>query len=84
MLDNICKSSWQGKILNSRYMDNNLILNSSFMWLKKWKDCPTEIINEIHSIYLQTIPTLTFTKFRGENTTMSTICRLCSNGNESV
>ena len=60
------------------------MLNKCFTWLTKWKDCPTEVTNEIQSLYLQTIPTLTFTKFRGDNNVTSTICRLCAVGNESV
>ena len=84
MTEKICKSSWQGVILSNRYKDSELMLNKCFTWLTKWKDCPTEVINEIQSLYLQTIPTLTFTKFRGDNNVTSTICRLCAVGNESV
>ena len=83
-LEKLCEASWQGVTLKNRYADNDLILNGCFTWLTKWKDCPTEIINEIHSLYLQIIPTLSFTKYRGDKTVISTHCRLCADGIESV
>ena len=43
-----------------------------------------QMINDIQSIYLQTVPTLTFQKHRGGNKEASTVCRLCRGGNESV
>ena len=59
------------------------MLEKCFMWLSLWKDCPVDIINEFQSIYLQTVPTLTFMKHRGRPD-VSTICRLCSEGTESI
>ena len=82
-VEEIKTSSWQGLILNSRYNDSELI-NKSFPWLTQWKDCPVSMINEIQSIHLQTIPTLTFKKYRTEKEIVSTVCRLCSCGIESV
>ena len=86
-IDNLIKEinapTWQGIILKSRYNDPELV-NKAFTWLTHWKDCPVNTINEIQSIHLQTIPTLTFKKFRTENEITSTICRLCSTEAESV
>ena len=79
----IKESTWQGLILQNRYNDTELV-NKAFTWLTKWKDCPVDIINEIQSIHLQTVPTLTFKKFRGETGIVSTTCRLCASGEESV
>ena len=55
-----------------------------FCLLSKWKDAPVNVINDFQSIYLQTVPTLTFKKFRGGSNLASTVCRLCSQGQESV
>ena len=76
-------STWQGVILSKRYNDTELV-NKAFMWLTHWKDCPVDLINEMQSIYLQTVPTLSFKKFRGEAGISSTVCRLCSKGVECV
>ena len=77
-------STWQGLVLKERYNDPDLVVNKVFTWLTHWKDCPVSIINEIQNIYLQTIPTLTFKKFRAEKEIDSTICRLCRCKVESV
>ena len=58
----ISNSTWQGLLLKERMNDKNL----KFTWLTKWKECPVDVINDIQSIYLQIVPTLTFKKFRGE------------------
>ena len=84
LLENLCASTWQGKILDIRMKDPDINLGECFYWLTKWKDAPVEVINNFHSIYLQTVPTLTFKKFRGERSISSTMCRLCSQGVESV
>ena len=84
LIAKICTSTWQGVILKARYNDSTLIMNKCFSWLSRWKDCPTENINEIHSNYLQIIPTLSFKKFRGDENIQSNVCRLCKNGMENV
>lgn len=76
-------TTWQGLLLKERMNDQQLKLNECFVWGSKWKDCPVDVINDIQSIYLQTVPTLTFKKHRGESIN-STNCRLCNKGSESV
>ena len=68
-----CKK-WQGVILKIRNDDPDINLNECFSWLNNWKDAPVDVINDIHSIYLQIVPTLTFTKYRGEPNIISTVC----------
>ena len=70
--------------LDVRGLTYCLLINNAFTWLTKWKDTPVDIINEIQSIHLQTTPTLTFQKFRYAKNIISTNCRMCSSGNESV
>ena len=64
--------------------DPDIDLNQCFAWLSSWKEAPVEVINDFHSIYLQTVPTLTFKKFRGNATITSTTCRMCGKMEESV
>ena len=69
--------------MEARYNDTTLISDKCFTWLSKWKDCPVEIVNDFQSIYLQTVPTRTFTKHRGQPN-IPTTCRLCNGGVESI
>ncbi len=84
MHDELLSATWQGRILKSRTEDTEISFKECFAWLSRWKDAPVEVINDFQSIYLQTIPTLTFRKYRGEPSIVSTTCRLCHNGEESV
>ena len=74
---NIAKSTWQGLLLKERWNDAEINVKECFMWNSNWKMCPVEAINDIHSIYLQIVPTLAFKKFRGDKSIQSTNCRLC-------
>ena len=77
-------ASWQGVLMKIRDADADLIKEDCFSWLSKWKDCPTNIINNLHSIYLQIIPTLSFLNYRMPTGNNSVLCRLCKEGNETV
>ena len=81
LLEEVCSATWQGVILNNRHNDSTLVLDKCFMWLTRWKDCPVEIINDFQSIYLQTVPTSTFKKYR-DHPNIPTTCRLCAGGGD--
>ena len=72
------ESTWQGNLLKERWNDVELNLSECFMWNHKWKTCPVEVINDLHSIYLQIVPTKTFKKFRGDYSIQSINCRMCN------
>jgi hypothetical protein len=78
-------STWQGRIFKCRRDDEHLVKNTCYNWLTKWKDCPVNVINDLQSIHLQTVPTLAFTNYRSaDNTSASKICRSCHKGDETV
>ena len=80
----LLKSTWHGNIFRTRLEDEHLISNTCYNWLTNWKECPVNIINDLQSIHLQTVPTLAFTTYRSEATRTSKICRLCHKGEENV
>ena len=81
----IFNSTWQGRIFKIRHDDEHLVKNTCYNWLTKWRDCPVNVINDIQSIHLQTVPTLTFTNYRSSaGASASKLCRLCKKGDETV
>ena len=84
MQDSLCHTTWQGIIMKERLHDEHLVIEDCFKWCSKWKDAPVELINDVQSIYLQIVPTLTFRKHRGDNEIVSTVCRLCKSDTESI
>ena len=75
--ESLIRSTWQGLLIKERLSDPNINTKECFMWNCKWKTCPIEVVNDIQSIYLQTIPTLAFQKYRGGENITSTNCRIC-------
>ena len=80
----VMDSTWQGKIFKIRSDDKELVNKTCYDWLTKWKECPTQVINDISSIYLQTVPTLSFLKSRCVATIEDDSCRLCYEEKETV
>ena len=79
-----CESVWQGATFNARNQDPDLIRNQYYQWNTKWKDCPVEVVNDIHSIILQIVPTLCFKSYRGQGDKNNTKCRLCHKSVENI
>ena len=78
------ESVWQGVTFNARNQDPDLIRNQYYQWNTKWKDCPVEVVNDIHSIILQIVPTLCFKNYRGQGDKNNTKCRLCHKSVENI
>ena len=84
LMKELTSATWQGVNFKIRNDDPELDLKQCYAWLCGWKEAPVEVINDFHSIYLQTVPTLTFKKFRGSTDILSTTCRMCGKSEESV
>ena len=80
----INSSTWQGNIFRIRCEDEHIIKHTYYNWLTNWRECPVNIINDLHSIHLQTVPTLAFTTHRSANSSTSKLCRLCHKVDETV
>ena len=60
--DEMSKTTWQGETMKARNVDPTLIRKDHYLWNTAWKDCPVEVMNDIHSMILQIVPTLAFEK----------------------
>jgi hypothetical protein len=82
--DEMNATTWQGRTMKVRNEDSALVGQDCYLWNTKWKDCPVEVVNDIHSMILQIVPTLTFEKHRNKPHLDSTLCRLCGKNVENV
>ena len=82
--DEMNSTTWQGQTMKCRKEDTALIRSDCYLWNTNWKDCPVEVVNDIHSMIFQTVPTLTFEKHRNRPDLDNTLCRLCRKGVENV
>lgn len=77
-------TTWQGQTMRVRTIDPTLVKSDCYLWNTCWKDCPVDVINDIHSMMLQTVPTLCFEKYRSKPNLENTTCRLCRKGVENI
>ena len=82
--DEMNATTWQGQTMKCRKEDPALISGDCYLWNTSWKDCPVDVVNDIHSMILQTVPTLAFEKYRSRPELDSTLCRLCHKSVENV
>ena len=48
---------WQGNLLTERKSDLQLYENECFIWLNKWRSCPSHTIAGVFELYEQLLPT---------------------------
>ena len=79
----VLKSNWQGVNLAQRLNDENVV-KTYFNWLKNWKTCPTNTVNEFFLLFYQLLPTRCYQKQRSNEIIEDIRCRLCGSHQESV
>ena len=70
-------SSWQGVNLKQRIRDDDVI-NKYFFWLKNWRTCPSEVVQEFFLLFYQLLPTKQYKLIRTNEPVEDTRCRMCN------
>ena len=78
------KTTWQGQTFKARKEDPTIVGKDCYLWNTIWRDCPVDVMNDIHSMMLQVVPTLAFEKFRSKPHLNDISCRLCHKNVENV
>ena len=79
----ILNSTWQGVNMKQRLEDEN-VEKTYFNWIKNWKMCPTNTVNEFLLLFYQMLPTRCYKKERSSEAINDVRCRLCGSDQESV
>ena len=82
--DEMKKTTWQGQTMKARHEDPTIVSKDCYLWNTNWKDCPVDVINDIHSMILQIVPTLAFEKYRSKPHLADISCRMCHKSVENV
>ena len=64
LVEKIEGQPWQGKLLRSRWQDDQLSHEGCFAWLSKWTRAPTHCITGIMELYEQLTPTKVYSAFK--------------------
>ena len=76
---------WQGKLLTSRWDDEDLSRQECFAWMTTWQRAPTHMIAGMTELYEQMLPTKVYSCHKtGTTPANDTTCRLCGKGTESM
>ena len=79
----ILESTWQGVNFRTRIEDEDVVLGY-FDWIKNWKSCPTETVNEFFLLFYQLLPTKCYKLIRSKENLDNTFCRFCRKSEESI
>ena len=76
---------WQGKLLTSRWDDEDLSRQECFAWMTTWLRAPTQTIAGMMELYEQMLPTKVYSYHKiGTTPANDTTSRLCGKGTESM
>ena len=76
---------WQGKLLTSRWDDEDLSRQECFAWMTTWQRAPTHTIAGMTELYEQMLPTKVYSYHNiGTTPANDTTSRFCGKGTESM
>ena len=76
---------WQGKLLTSRWDDEDLSRQECFAWMMTWQRTPTHTIAGMMELYERVLPTKVYSYHKiGTTPANDTTCKLCGKGTESM
>ena len=83
--DKVRNENWQGKLIRSRWEDEQLDQQGCFAWLRSWKDAPTHTIAGMMELYEQLTPNKLYTSCKTRTTQGDDVtCRMCGKAPESL
>lgn len=82
-IDTIKDQKWQGKLIQTRWIDTDLV--DCFSCLYRWQLAPTNTIAGLFELYQQLVPTKLYNQNKTRtDTTSDAMCRMCHESPESV
>lgn len=73
--EEVRQQKWQGKLIEARWDDADVI--GSFSWLCRWKTAPTHTVAGVYELYQQLLPTKIYQQHKtktSNNTDSSVVC----------
>ena len=81
--EEVCQQKWQGKLIEARWDDADVI--GCFSWLCHWKTVPTHTVAGVYELYQQLLPTKIYQQYKTKTSNNTDIkCRMCGKAMESV
>ncbi|XP_068737747.1 uncharacterized protein [Montipora capricornis] len=82
--ETIKAENWHGRLLTSRWKDEELSQDACFAWMKDWSSAPTHTVAGMIELYEQLLPTKVYTTQKTKTTQGDVSCRLCGKEAETL
>ena len=81
--EEVRQQKWQGKLIEARWDDADVI--GCFSWLCRWKTAPTHTVAGVYELYQQLLPTKIYQQYKTKTSNNTDVkCRMCGKAMESV
>ena len=81
--EEVRQQKWQGKLIEARWDDSDVI--GCFSWLCRWKTAPTHTVAGVYELYQQLLPTKIYQQYKTKTSNNTDVkCRMCGKAMESV
>ena len=76
---------WQGRLVSSRWNDDQLSKRGCFAWLSEWSCAPTHTVAGVMELYEQLLPTRVYSAYKtGTFDQNNIMCRMCGKAPECI
>ena len=82
--ETIKAENWHGRLLTSRWKDEELSQDVCFAWMKDWSSAPTHTVAGMIELYEKLLPTKVYTTQKTKTTQGDVSCRLCGKEAETL
>lgn len=82
--ETIKAENWHGRLLTSRWKDEELSQDACFAWMKDWSSAPTHTVAGMIKLYEQLLPTKVYTTQKTKTTQGDVSCGLCGKEAETL
>ena len=83
--EKVVDQKWPGRLLSSRWSDDQLSKRGCFAWLSEWSCAPTHTVAGVMELYEQLLPTHVYAAYiTGTSDRNNITCRMCGKASECI
>ena len=85
LVEKIVDQKWHGRLLSSRWSDDQLSKRGCCAWLSEWSCAPTHTVAGLMELYEQLLPTRVYAAYKtGTSYQNNIMCRMCGKAPECI
>ena len=85
LVEKVVDQNWHGRLLSSRWSDDQVSKRGCFAWLSEWSCAPTNTVAGVMELYEQLLPTRVYAAYKtGISDRNNIMCRMCEKSPECI